>query len=306
MANKASGYKFLVLSLYLLSAPAQSQELEPRAFTNLPIGMNFAVAGYGYAQGNILLDPAVPIKDLNANLHTFIGAYLRSVKLFGLAGKVDAVVPVAFGDWDGFFNGVDTTRSADGLGDIRFRISLNFLGAPPLNMEEFPNYKPSRISGISLQIITPTGSYNPDRLINLGSNRWAFKPQWGFAKYYKNWIVETYLEAWFFTVNNNFFGGNELKQNPLGAVKVHLIRSLPNSWWFAIDAGYGLGGKTFLNGEERNTRISSFRFGLNLAVPLGMQHTVRLTAVSGVRLERGPDFDAITFSYQYRWMKTDK
>jgi hypothetical protein len=47
-----------------------SQELEPRAMNNLPIATNFLIGGYGYAQGNILLDPVIPIEDLNSNLHT--------------------------------------------------------------------------------------------------------------------------------------------------------------------------------------------------------------------------------------------
>jgi hypothetical protein len=45
-----------------------AQELEPRALTNVPVGLNFAVLGYGYARGNILLDPAVPIENLDSRL----------------------------------------------------------------------------------------------------------------------------------------------------------------------------------------------------------------------------------------------
>jgi hypothetical protein len=285
---------------------APGQELEPRALTSVPVGMNFLLAGYSFAQGNILLDPGIPIDDLNANLHTFVGAYVRSIKVFGLSGKADVVVPIAFGDWSGYLDGTDTTRSANGMGDIRFRISVNFLGAPALKKEDFPGYKPSNISGLSLQVITPTGKYDPDRLINLGSNRWVFRPQWGFAKYFDRWIVETYLAAWLFTVNKDFFGGDELKQNPLGTVKLHLIRSFPKGWWVAMDTGYGLGGRTFINGAKRDTRISSFRLGLNFAFLLAQYHTIRITGVTGVRLERGPDFDAIALTYQYRWIKTEK
>ena len=280
-----------------------AQELEPRLLTNVPVGMNFALVGYGYASGNILLDPSVPIEGLNSKLHTVVGAYLRSIKIFGLSGKVDMILPWASGNWEGFYTGIDTSRSVSGFGDARFRISVNFLGSPPLKKEDFAGYKPTKISGISLQVFAPTGQYDPDRLINLGSNRWVFRPQWGFSRYLSNWILEAYLSAWFFTVNPDFFGGNELKQRPLGAIKVHLIRSFLKNWWLALDAGYGFGGRTFINGEERDIRISTFRFGLSLAIPFGLHHTVRLTGVTGVRLERGSDFDAVAVSYQYRWIK---
>ncbi len=280
-----------------------SQELEPRALTNIPVGMNFAVIGYGYSQGNILLDPAVPIEDVNAKLHQVAGAYMRSIKLFGLAGKVDVIVPWASGDWTGKLNGIDTFRSVSGMGDARIRLSLNFAGAPPLFIQDFRGYTPQKISGVSLQIFTPTGQYDPERLINLGSNRWVFKPQWGFARYFRNWIFETYLSAYFFTANNNFFGGNELKQNPLGAIKIHGIRTFPKNWWLALDAGYGIGGRTIINGEERDTRISTFRFGLTFAVPIGQHHVVRVNGTTGIRIERGSDFNAVNLIYQFRWIR---
>ena len=292
-----------LLIMISLSQPVRSQELEPRALTNLPLGMNFAVIGYAYSQGNILLDPAIPIEDLDAKLHQVAGAYMRSIKLFGLAGKVDVIVPWASGDWTGKLSGIDTFRSVSGMGDARIRLSLNFVGAPPLIKRDFPGYKPSKISGASLQIFVPTGQYDPDRLINLGSNRWVFKPQWGFARYLNNWIIETYLSAYFFTTNSDFYGGQELKQKPLGAIKLHGIRSFPKGWWITLDAGYGLGGRTYLNGEKKDTRISTFRFGMTLAAPFGQHHTLRLTGFTGVRLERGSDFDAIVLTYQYRWIK---
>lgn len=293
----------LFVSIIIFNLDSAAQELEPRALTNVPTGMNFMVLGYSYAQGNILLDPAIPIEDLNGKLHTILAAYLRSIKIFGLAGKVDVVVPWASGDWQGLLNGIDTFRIASGMGDARIRLSVNFTGAPALNLAGFRDYKPSKISGVSLQIIAPTGQYDPDRLINLGSNRWVFRPTWGFSRYFKNWIVETYLTGWFFTVNNNFFGGNELKQKPFGAIKFHAIRSFPKNWWLAMDAGYGIGGRTYINGELTDTRISTLRFGLTLAAPIGPHHTIRLTGFTGIRLERGSDFDAVVLTYQYRWIK---
>ncbi len=69
----------------------------------------------------------------------------------------------------------------------------------------------------------------------------------------------------------------------------------------ALGGGYGYGGRTIVDGEEEETRISTFRFGLTFAVPVARQHTLRLTLASGARVERGADFDAIGVSYQFRW-----
>ena len=71
--------------------------------------------------------------------------------------------------------------------------------------------------------------------------------------------------------------------------------------WLAADVGYGVGGSTELNDVRLQTHMSTFRFGLTYALPLAENHSLKFTAVSGIRIERGPDFDAFGIAYQYRW-----
>jgi len=294
----------LLTTTFLLSKqPIFAQELEPRALSNLPVGMNATVIGYGFASGNILFDPGLPLEDAMANFHSIVGVYVRAINFFGLSGKVDVIVPYGIGTWSGVFTGVDTATSRSGFGDIRFRISFNFLGAPALKAKDFAEYRPDKISGFSLQIIAPTGQYFPDRLINLGSNRWVIKPQWGFAKHYEKWIWETYLRVWIFSNNNDFWGGNEIKQKPLYAIKFHSIRKFKNKSWLGLDLGYGNGARSIINDELKDNRTSTLRFGVSYAIPLGPQHNIKLTWVSDITLEKGADFDALGISYQYGWLK---
>jgi hypothetical protein len=150
---------------------ASAQELEPRFMSNVPRGMNFAIVGYGFSKGNILLDPSVPIEDLDSQMHSFVAAYVRSIALFGQAGKIDAVVPFAAGDWRGRLNGQDTTRVIDGFGDPRIRLSWNSFGSPSLSRAEFRDYRQGAIVGASLQVFIPVGQYDSAKLINLGTNR---------------------------------------------------------------------------------------------------------------------------------------
>ena len=299
---KPATYSF-IFSLAFSINFVDAQELEPRALTNIPVGMNFALTGYAYTQGNLLFDPALPIEDLDAKLHTFIGAYVRSINFFGLSGKVDAIVPYGIGDWTGVYTGIDTATSRSGFGDLRIRLSFNFLGAPALKATDFRDYKPGQISGFSIQLIAPTGQYYPDKLINLGTNRWAFKPQWGYAWNYEKWIWETYVSAWFYTKNSDFWGGNELRLRPLFALKLHSIRKLKKGKWLALNAGYGIGARGYINEERKDSRISTIRITAVYAMPLGKHNTLRIDAKTGIRLEEGPDFNAIGLIYQYRWMK---
>jgi len=279
-----------------------AQELEPRSLTNVPIGVNFAVLSYAYSAGDILLDPAVPIEDLDAKLHVIVGGYVRSIDFFGRSGKVDIIVPFASGDWNGVVSGRDSSTVRNGFGDPRVRLSVNFVGAPALRATEYGGYRQHTIIGASLQVIAPLGQYDPSKLINLGSNRWTFRPQLGTSHAVGNWILETYASAWLFAKNSDFYGGNELKQAPLAAFKIHAIYTMPKRRsWLALDAGYAIGGRTEINDVKRDTRISTFRFGATVAVPLAARHTVKITGVTGVRHERGPDFDAIALTYNYRW-----
>ena len=295
-------YKLSLLVLCsLIYNNGLSQDLEPRAINNLPIGTNFIIGGYGYAKGNILLDPGLHIDDLNSNLHSGFAAYIRSINFFGLSAKVDAIMPYVIGDWDGNVEGLDSNRSQNGLGDIRVRFSFNFLGSQAMNVEDFQNYNPEKVSGLSLQIIAPTGAYDSDRLINIGSNRWAFKTQWGFARNYNKWVIESYLGVWFFTNNSNFFDGNKLSQEPLYTIKAHVIRKLPKKMWLSLNLGYGIGGKTKVNDLPRDSEISTMRLGLLYALPLAKQHTIRFAYITGIRFNKGGDFDAFSLSYQYRW-----
>ena len=113
--------------------------------------------------------------------------------------------------------------------------------------------------------------------------------------------METYLSVWFFTKNTSFWGGNELRQKPLMAVKVHGIRMLPQNMWLAMSVGYAFGARGYINDELKDNRVSTMRLGFTYAVPIGQQHTLRLIGVSGIRFEKGADFDSVSILYQYRW-----
>lgn len=288
-------------SCVMLMQVGFTQELEPRNLTNVPVGSNFVVLGYGHTRGNVLIDPSFPIDGLNANLNLMVGGYVKAINFFGMSGKVDVMLPYGFGDWTGNYEGVDTATSRIGFGDPGVRLSVNFIGAPALSPLEYKDYKQKTIVGAAIRVKAPLGQYNSSKLINLGSNRWAFIIKAGVSQYVKKWIFEAYAGAWFFTKNSNFFGGNELKQKPFFTGTLHVVRILRHNMWLAADGGYGIGSRVLINDELRDTRLSTFRFGLTYAVSVLKKHTFKLTVYSGRRLEKGPDFDSVVLVYSFRW-----
>ena len=47
----------IVIVLAIAGASAHAQDLEPRAYANAPIGLNFLIAGYGYTGEEVLGKP---------------------------------------------------------------------------------------------------------------------------------------------------------------------------------------------------------------------------------------------------------
>jgi len=307
MLRHFSIYIFIVFILGILpkSNLLQAQELEPRLLTNLPLKSNVLVVGYGYASGNMLLDPTIPIENFNAKVNSFMGAYARSINFFGMSAKFDVVVPFSTADWTGTYNGNYEESSQTGFGDIRMRFSFDFLGAPSTSMAKFKDYKPNTIMGFSTQVIAPTGTYDPSILPNLGSNRWTIKTQFGLAQHFnKNWVMEFYFSTWFFTPNYNYLNGRVLKQSPLLGIKAHVIKTFNNRMWITADAGYGYGAKVTVDDEKKNVTISSYVLGASVAVPINNNHTIRFVGKSSFRIKQGPDLDGVFLSYQYFWNKS--
>lgn len=287
--------------LWLLSATGMAQELEPRTYANTPVGVNFLAVGYAFSTGNVFMDPALPIEGLDANVHLIFSRYTRSLAVFGQSSKIKITAPFTAGDWEGDLEGEHRTRSATGLGDARVTLEVNFLGAPALARSEFVEYRQDIIVGASLQVVAPTGDYDSSKLINLGSNRWVFKPQIGISWAVSKWFLEAAGSVWAFTDNSDFFGGSALTQRPLYTLKAHAIRRIRPGFWVALGVGFGEGGRTSVDGIARQTLQRNWRFALTMVVPLTADRGLSFGLGSGVTSKAGGDFDRVSVAYQFSW-----
>ena len=68
---------------------AVAQDLEPRLYTNVPVGVNFLGAGYAFSEGNVLFDPAVALENAEIEIDGPALGYGRSIALGRFSGKVD-------------------------------------------------------------------------------------------------------------------------------------------------------------------------------------------------------------------------
>lgn len=292
----------VVFCFFLSTFIVSGQELEPRSITNLPFGTNFAAGAYGFAFVNTKMDPAFPIEEIDSRLHSVAAAYVRSINFFGLSSKIDVVLPYIAGHFQGEYQGREVGLSRSGFGDIRMRFSFNFVGGKAMNVKQYQNYSPGFVSGLSFMVMAPTGYYNRDFLINIGANRWVLKSQWGAAQNFEKWIVEGYVGLWLYGENKDFYKGNSLKQEPLVTFKGHVIRSLKNNNWLSFSAGYAMGGNTIINDTPRDTEISTLRLALMYALPISKTSSLKFSAISGIRFQKGSDYNGLIMTYQYRWL----
>jgi len=294
----------LLLALGAVAPPnARAQELNPRAYWPAPTGTTVAVAGFQHSRGAFLFDPSLQVEGAHSKINAAQAALYHTFSLLGRSANAQFAVPISWGTTDGFLAGEYQRRDMSGFADLRARLSINLAGAPAMDREGFRRLvaNPQTIVGASLAVIMPTGRYDEDRLLNIGTNRWAFKPAVGVIQPLGNgWLLELEVGAWLFTVNDNF-GGTTRSQAPLFSSELHVVKVLSNGLWLALDANFYTGGRSKVAGalafdEQRNSRL-----GVTATYPLGARkrHAIRASVGTGLLTTRGGDFDSIALAYLY-------
>jgi hypothetical protein len=291
----------LLIALAALGADAYAQDLEPRAYVNTPVGLNFLLAGYGYAAGGVATDPALPLQNANLKVHSTVLAYARALDVWGRSGKVDVVLPYAWLSGTAEVEGLPREREVSGLADPRLRFSVNLYGAPALALQEFARYRQDLIIGASLQVSVPLGQYDPDKLVNIGTNRWSVKPELGISKAVGPLTLELTTGVTLYTDNHDFFGGKTRAQAPIYSVQGHVSYTLGAGIWAALDSTYYTGGRTTVDGVEGNDLQKNTRLGATVALPVHRHLSVKLYGSTGVSTRTGSNFTAGGLFVQYRW-----
>jgi len=280
---------------------AAAQDAEPRSYANTPVGLNFLIAAYGYSQGRVAFNPSLSIADAQFHTHTEAVAYVRSLDVRGKSAKFDVLLPFSSFSGHARADGQPQERVMSGLLDPRFRLSINFFGAPALPVREFPTYKQDVIIGVSLQLSAPLGQYDNSKLLNLGNNRWSFKPELGISRALGSWTIEVAPGATFYTGNPDFSNGNTFLQAPIYAVQGHILYNFQSGIWVSLDGVYFTGGRTTVNVMRGNNLQTNSRAGFTLALPVDRNDSIKFYVGSGTSTRTGSEFSAVGVAWQYRW-----
>ncbi len=268
---------------------AQAQEIEARAYSNAPIGINFVTGGIAQAKSG------------SYTLVTEAVSLTRIIDVFGQSGRISLLLPYAQLSGSGTAGGQSVNASAEGFSDPVVKISANLYGAPALSLDEFRHYQQDLIIGASLAASIPWGKYNSEQMLNVGANRSLFQPAIGASQAIGPWRLELAGMATIYTSNTNFLGGNTLSQNPIYSSEGHVIYYFPNTAYISADATYFMGGQKYINGAAINGSQENWRFGSTFSYPINKQNSIRLTGGKGVYSSANTSYEAFGVSWQYRW-----
>lgn len=291
----------LSVAATFMSSATHSQDLEPRLYANAPIGLNFVVAGYGFAQGGVALDPALSFENARIDVHSAVVAYARSFAAWGRSAKFDALGSYASLSGRADFSGETQSREVSGWSDPRLRVSINLYGAPALALREIGSYRQSLIVGASLTVWPPLGQYDETKLINIGTHRWSVKPEIGLSQALGPWILELIGAAQLYEDNDDFLRNKTREQDPVYSVQGGGIRTFSSGAWLALSATYFKGGRTTVDGMSGMDLKENSRIGLTFSLPVTRNNSIKLYANTGVSTRAGSDFDAVGLTWQYRW-----
>lgn len=289
------------LVLLGLTAAVFGQDLEPRAYSAAPVGTRFLVLGTAYSFGDVLLDPSVPITDVAADIGMVAPGYATTLNFAGRTASLAVILPYAFGKMSGMVGEDFQEITRSGIGDLRVRLAVNLLGGRALTPQEFVRRKPRPSLGASVVVLAPSGQYFPEKLVNIGTNRWAFKPELGFSFPTGKWILDLAASVWLFTHNPNFYGGQLRTQDPLWAGQAHVSYTFRPGLWLAADATLYAGGQTSLDGVVKDDRQENSRGGLTLSLPIGKAYSLKFSGSTGVITRIGGKFTTFSMAFQYRW-----
>jgi hypothetical protein len=296
--------------LCLLSRLLGAQGLSPRAYVISPIHSNAVTLTYTLQDGNIVFDSSVPVTGSKGRIGTETATLFHSFNFFSRSANINISLPYSIGHFQADVNGETVKLYRSGLDSTTIRLSANLFGAPAMTPAEYSKWRQKLIIGASLTVSTPTGQYDPALLINIGNNRWAFKPEIGLSRRWNKWFLDTYAAVWFFTPNNNFYrnapgstGPNRQTQEPMGSVEAHLSYDVKPRLWFSLDGNYWYGGETSLNGVVTPTSLqANSRIGGTAAIPISKHQSLKFSYSTGTYTTFGGDFQTVSAAWQYSWL----
>lgn len=296
----------LLVSLASAAAQLYAQDLAPRAYVITAVHSNAINTTWSFYDGGLNLNGTIPVTNATGTYNVSIFSYYHSLNFFGRSANIVAYLPYGVGTFQGDLSEQHRSVYRSGLLDSSFRFSVNLMGGPAMQPKEFANWKQKRLLGLSLRMVAPTGQYSGKKLVNWGSNRWAFKPELGYSERWGHWVLDGYAGVWFYTTNSAFYAGPVTKpqdEAPIGALEGHLSYDVKPRFWVSLDANFWSGGITSLSGiRNLATKQTGSRIGGTVSFPISKHQSIKVSYSNGTYIIFGGNYQNVSVSWQYSWL----
>jgi hypothetical protein len=297
---------FVCFALLVLRFPDEvyAQFTDPRNYDNAPVRINQIELEYAYARSNASVDTSLVVAGAKLNLNAGTIDYTRYFSFIHRMTWVEATVPLA--GLGGSVTGTNIHGSSTGTGDSSYEFATLLKGGPALSVAQFASYNPTTTLGVRLTVTTPTGLYNSDKLLNLGSDRWSFKPEIAVSHPFgpeQKWEFDAYVNAYFYTDNRSYLGKEILRQQALTGLEGHISYSFTNSLWASVDTRYSFRGDTLVDGVNENNGQQNFTLGSELNVSLNPKNSLVFEFAKALVHQNGPAYTGFAVKYSYTWGK---
>jgi hypothetical protein len=268
--------------------------------------MNIIGMATAWTDGDIFLDPVLRLEDATFEMYTAVSSYVRTYDWFGKSSRIDFRLPYSYGRWEGLLDGDYVSTRRHGFSDPSIRVSMNLYGAPPLKGIKYVQYRASHpvttTVGAAISLVLPLGEYYPERLINLGNNRYVLRSQLGVLHQRGPWQFEVTTTVSFYQDNDEFFGNTKLEQDPLWFFQGHVIRSFKRGMWASLSSGFSYAGETQINGVPKHNDDRTRYVSLSFGMPITRQQSVKITWINAdTNVVIGSSSDTLVLGWTLNW-----
>jgi hypothetical protein len=279
-----------------------AQFTDPRTYTVVPVGLNVVELDYAHAEGDASLDTSLVVVGAHFKQNEGAVSYTRNFGVLGHLGWVKVNVP--FASVSGSTAGTNISGSTTGFGDSSLQLTALLNGGKALSEAEYAAYKPSTTLALSLTVSAPTGKYDADKLLNLGSHRWSFKPEFAVSHPFgpeRRWELDAYVNVEFFTENTTYHGVEILRQEPLPGVEGHISYDFTHSLWASLDLRYSFRGDTIVDGVNQNDAQELLVGGTEVSWSPSSNHSLVILFAKALVYRNAPAETRVALKYVYSW-----
>ena len=325
------------LATSFAAAPATAQMYGPRQFWPAAVGTDVLTVSGIYMSSNTIVDTNIVYPNLKVDTYVVAPSYSRYFGLGSTLLQATVAVPYAWADVkvSEARSGLNRNPRRDGLTDSYAHLIVGLLNAPALSPKEFGAFMGRDNPGVVVMgmagLYAPTGAYDPDRVVNIGTNRWTFRLGVPItARLSRNWApgktttFEVLPTVDLFTPNNNpsqpefdfQFQGlpvgqaitrllpkpSQTTQDPLAALEMHLTHDLSKRLYVSLDSYSKAGGGTWADGVYNDNQQLWSGLGATLGGSPWSKATLAFTGGGVVAGNaNSPNGWLLRLQFQQRW-----